>query len=593
MIASRVESIPSRIARVAKGLPDQTAIVDESGPLTYGELDRSSALLSARLQATGISREHCVAVVLDRSAKFVAAALAVMKSGAAYIPLDPATPMQRIRAILSDAEAAAVITDSAHAGTLPTGAWGLIDVGQVGDSPTEDFTNRDIEASDLAYVIYTSGSTGLPKGVEITHGSLFNLVEWHHEAFGVTAADRASQLASLGFDAAVWEIWSHLTVGASLHIADEITRRSPEALHDWIVREKITISFVPTSLAERLMRMDWPADTALRVLLTGGDVLRQRPAADVPFIVVNNYGPTECTVVATSGIVDPDGCDDGAPSIGRPIANAAVLILDDALRPLAPGETGELCIGGSPVGRGYRNQPALNHSQFITYFTASGEPLRIYRTRDRARFLKNGEIEFLGRLDDQVKIRGQRVELGEITATLNRFEGVAASMAAVREVGSAGPTLVAYVVPEGSARLTASVLRDFISASLPEYAVPAIFVSISDLPVLSNGKLNPAGLPPPDAHNLIPNTEIAPNGHRVIDDDGVPHKVSALVTSMLGRPLDPDENFFLAGGHSMLGVELVAKLRDAFGVQLSLRQLFKAPTTAALAAEISLQTKAR
>src|SRR5579862_7315219 len=185
--------------------------------------------------------------------------------------------------------------------------------------------------------------------------------------------------------------------------------------------KKISISFVPTSLAERLMRMDWPTETALRVLLTGGDALRQRPAADVPFIVVNNYGPTECTVVATSGIVAPDGSDGGAPSIGRPITNAAVLILDDALRPVAPGETGELCIGGSPVGRGYRNQPALNRSQFITYFTASGEPLRIYRTRDRARFLENGEIEFLGRLDDQVKIRGQRVELGEVTATLNRF----------------------------------------------------------------------------------------------------------------------------------------------------------------------------
>jgi acyl-coenzyme A synthetase/AMP-(fatty) acid ligase len=436
---------------------------------------------------------------------------------------------------------------------------------------------------------------GRPKGVEITHANLVNLIAWHHAAFGVTAADRASQVAGLGFDAAVWEIWPPLTAGACLHIADELTRRSPQALRDWLVAEGITISFVPTVLAEQLLQARWPAGTALRTLLTGADTLRRRPVAGLPFALVNNYGPTECTVVSTSGIVTPNGDTNGLPSIGRPIANASALILDDRLRPVCPGEVGELCLAGALVGRGYRNNPELTASRFVTYVPPSGPPLRIYRTGDRARLLPSGEIAFLGRLDEQVKLRGYRIELGEIVACLDRCPGVevCAVVAHTAEGNDAeGPVLVAYVVAVPNAPLIASDLRAFLAARLPDYMIPVQYVALAALPVTANGKLDRSALPAPAADNLLPNRPpgAVANGADPPGgiDDGCQPQIAALVASLLGQPsVGSDENFFMIGGHSMLAAQLVARIRELFGVKLTLRQLFTAPTVAGLAAEVA------
>ena len=295
------------------------------------------------------------------------------------------------------------------------------------------------DPESLAYVVYTSGSTGRPKGVEITHANLLNLIDWHQAAFNVTASDRASQVAGLGFDASTWEIWPHLCAGATVSIADEPTRRSPHTLQKWLLANKITIAFIPTVLAEQLLHADWPADTSLRTLLTGADVLHRRPIEGLPFVVVNNYGPSECTVVSTSGIVTPDADLEGPPSIGSPISNTRVLILDQQLQHVATGEAGELCIAGALVGRGYRNLPDMTASRFVTITTESGERLRVYRTGDRARWLPNGELAFLGRLDEQLKIRGYRIEPGEIVAWLDRYPGIEAS-AVVALPGEAGPT---------------------------------------------------------------------------------------------------------------------------------------------------------
>lgn len=590
VIAHRAGSIPARIGGRAIATPNQIAVVDGMARLTYAEIEHQSDLLAARLQEAGAGQDRCIGLFLERSAQFIVAALAVIKSGAAYVPLDPSTPADRVATILTDAGAIVLLTNSRHAESLPAGAWRVIQLDLPDKRGPLAFSQFEIDPKSLAYVIYTSGSTGQPKGVEISHESLGNLIDWHQSAFDVTPADRASQVASLGFDAAVWEIWPYLTAGASLHIADELTRRSPQALRDWIIAEKITIGFVPTALAEQLTWMSWPTETVLRMLLTGGDTLHRRPPADLPFVLVNNYGPTECTVVATSGVVSPDGDASGPPSIGRPITNATALILDDALRTVVPGETGELCLGGALVGRGYRNRPELTASQFVTYAPALGEPLRIYRTGDRARLLENGEIAFLGRLDDQVKIRGYRIELGEIVTSLNRFPAIKTSIVAVRDIGDGGPALVAYVVPAGDARLTESDLREFLAARLPDYMVPALFVSIPELPMMTNGKPDKAALPAPCAGNLMPNkfaVSSAPG-----ESDGLQQQVSSLVASMLGRPsIEADEDFFMLGGHSMLGVELVSRIRDTFGVKLTLRQLFTAPTVAALSTEIARLTK--
>jgi amino acid adenylation domain-containing protein len=588
-------SVPARIASHAARAPDRTAVEDGAACLTYAELERQSNQLAAHLRESGVGPEACVGLLLERSTQFVVAALAVLKTRGAYLPLDSSTPADRAAFILGDAGVPLLLTHRGKARGLPSGPWAVLELDGPDAARGEDrpATASHVEPApdSLAYVIYTSGSTGRPKGVEITYANLNNLIAWHQAAFAVTAADRASQVAGLGFDAAVWEMWPHLTAGASLHIADEVTRRSPQALRDWLVAQKITISFVPTVLAEQLLHVSWPAGTALRTLLTGADTLRRRPIAGLPFVLVNNYGPTECTVVSTSGPVLSNGDTDGPPSIGRPIANATALILDDALRLVGPGEVGELCLAGALVGRGYRNLPEQTASRFVTWSPPSGAPVRAYRTGDRARVLPNGEIAFLGRLDEQVKIRGYRVELGEVVACLDRYPGVEACAVTARD-GGEGPVLVAYVIAARDARLTASALRAFLAARLPDYMVPANFVSLAELPLTANGKLDRAALPAPTADNLLPNRAPEEVNHAApaAPGDGPKQRIAALVASLLGQPsVDADENIFMLGGHSMLGAQLLARIKNLFGVTLTLRQLFSGPTVAALAAEVARQ----
>jgi amino acid adenylation domain-containing protein len=593
--------LAARLAAHAAVAPDRLAVVDGTARLTWADLECQANRLAAHLRVAGAGPERCVGLFLERSAQFVVAALAVLKTGAAYLPLDPSTPPDRAVFILADAGALVLLTHRGKGQGLPAGSWSLLDLeglegARIAARPATP-GHVEPDSGSLAYVVYTSGSTGQPKGVEITHANLANLIAWHQAAFGVTADDRASQVAGLGFDAAAWEIWPHLTAGASLHIADEPTRRSAPALRDWLVAEGITISFVPTLLAEQLLHMSWPAGTALRTLLTGADTLRRRPPAGLPFTLVNNYGPTECTVVATSGTVTPDGDADGPPSIGRPIANTVALILDDHLRPVPPGEVGELCLGGALVGHGYRNNAELTASRFVTYAPPSGPPFRIYRTGDRVRLLPGGEIAFLGRLDEQVKLRGYRIELGEIVACLNRCPGVEACAVMVREAGSCcsaeaadGRFLVAYVVAAHDARLTASGLREFLAARLPDYMIPVQFVTLAALPMTANGKLDKSALPAPAADNLLPNLaqEECQNGQSGGAGNGYQERLAALVALLLGQPaVGPDDNFFMLGGHSMLGAQLVARIRDLFGVKLTLRQLFNAPTVAGLSAEVA------
>ncbi len=597
-LAGKTESAVSvcgRIALHASTSPRRLAVVDENEQLTYAELDRRSNQLATYLLEAGARPECCVGLFLERSVEFVVAALAVLKSGAAYLPLDPSTPADRAAFILSNSAAPLLLTHRSKSAELRSGPWRVIqldgaDAAQIESRPD---TSVDLEhdPASLAYVVYTSGSTRAPKGVEITHANLLNLIDWHQAAFKITPDDRASHVAGLAFDATAWEIWPHLTAGASLHIADEPTRRSPAALHDWLLNERITVSFVPTVLAEQLLHTTWPAETALRILLTGADTLHRRPVAGLPFVLVNNYGPTECTVVATSGAVAPEGSIDGQPSIGRPILNTRALVLDDALHPVPRGEAGELCLAGAHVGRGYRNNPELTAERFVTYSPASGPAFRIYRTGDRARLLENGEIAFLGRLDDQVKIRGYRIELGEIVACIDRYPGVEASAVLVRNGNEIGPALVAYVVPAANVRLVATDLREFLAARLPDYMIPARYVAIEALPTTVNGKLDSSALPAPNKQNLLPSApRAAPaaghaNGASISKFE---KGIADIVASLLEQPsVGRGDNFFMLGGHSMLGVQLVARIRDAFGVKLTLRQLFGAPTVDALSAEVA------
>ena len=573
-------SVPQLVTARAEANPSALAVVDGESRLTYGALLARSRVLGHRLRDLGAARDQVVALVLPRSTELVVASLATMQAGAAYAPLDPSAPSERLAAMLADARPAAVVTTAALQRRLPRGAWTTVTLDADVPAPAPELPSASPAPADLAYVIYTSGSTGSPKGVEITHGGLLNLVRWHHEQFALTAADRAPLMASPGFDAAVWETWPYLTAGASLHVVDELTRVNPDALRDWLLAEAITVAFVATPLAERLLALRWPRTAPLRTLLTGADTLHHHPPAGLPFALVNNYGPTECTVVATSGLVPPDPLADALPSIGWPIANVRVHVLDERGRMVRPGGEGELYVGGAGVARGYRNLPELTAERFVPD-PFGPEEARLYRTGDRVRSRPDGGLAFLGRVDDQVKVRGHRVELDEIVAVLDTHPGVVASAVAAGPGPDGETRLVAYVVAAGGARLTPAGLLATLRARLPGYMLPAVFVQLESLPLTASGKLDRARLPAADSVVTLRDAEIA------APRTEVEARLATLVAGLLEvAPIGVTDNFFLLGGHSLLGTQLIARIRDAFGVDLSLRAVFDHPTVAALAAEI-------
>src|SRR6267378_6892799 len=398
------------------------AVAHGSAVLTYGELEASANQLAHHLLSLGLEPEAAVGLCLVHSLNFVVAALGILKAGGAYLPLDPTYPLERLTLMLKDAGALFLVTDPRRHPCLANGPWKTVALAgdaQIFAGASTSAPAVPIKPSNLAYLIYTSGSTGCPKAVEISHGSLSNLVFWHQRVFCVSARDRAPFMAAVGFDAAVWELWPYLAAGASLHLpSDKAIYTVPKSLRDWLVQQRITIGFVPTPLAEQMMNLEWPPETALRIMLTGADTLHEYPSPKLPFQLVNNYGPTECTVVATSGIVEPVAHTGLLPSIGKPIDNVQVYILDANLQPVPVGALGEMYIGGAGVARGYRNRPDSTAEKFVPNPFSSNPEARLYRTGDFGSYLEDGQIAFAGRADDQVKIRGHRVETNEIIAVL-------------------------------------------------------------------------------------------------------------------------------------------------------------------------------
>jgi amino acid adenylation domain-containing protein len=568
-------------------MPEAIAVADKDHKLTYGELDARANELAQRLRILGVGPNVVIGLCIARSVTLVVGALGILKSGGAYLPLDPTTPAARLAFQLEDAQVPVVVTGRCMAERLPPGSWRAVALEEGGQSNmhpnfdgSESSARIEVAEEELAYVIYTSGSTGQPKGVEITHIGLQNLVSWHQQTFAVRPSDRATQQASPGFDAAVWELWPYLTAGASVHIPDDNTRSSPESFRDWLVAHTITIAFVPAPMAERLMLLDWPLNTALRVLLTGADTLRHYPPTTLPFAVVNNYGPTECTVVTTSGTVQPDGRPDRLPSIGRPISNVQVYILDDQLQPVAKGEIGQLYIGGDGVGRGYRNHPSMTEEKFIPDPFGGSASGRLYKTGDLGRFTSNGEIDFLGRLDEQIKIRGHRVEPNEIANALDQNPLVAASAVVARDAVGGEKRLVAYVVPASSnVALSPRGLQESLRTRLPDYMIPTLFVRITQLPLTSNGKIDRAALPEPADDNTIHDEGF------VAPSTPVQQRLSEIAGELLKvESVGLHDNFFLMGGHSLLGTQLVTRVNRLFGVELGLREVFESPTIEDLAA---------
>ncbi|MDQ3895918.1 MAG: amino acid adenylation domain-containing protein, partial [Actinomycetota bacterium] len=423
------------------------AVSDATGTISYAELNRRSNQLARHLRTRGVIPGSLVAVLLDRSVDYVTAIVAVAKAGGAYVPLDPAYPADRLASMTDNGFVQLALTDSRHAAKL-RGAVPQVRVDtDAALWAAEDTANLPCRSDDrsLAYVIFTSGSTGEPKGVEIQHGGLSNLVSWHNAEYAVGPLDRATLYASPAFDASVWEMWPYLAAGASLCIPPDDVRGSPEELAAWMATNDITMAFLPTPVAETFVELDLPAQLRLRALLTGGDKLQRYPRRRPPFRFVNHYGPTENSVVATFADVG-SGPEDEVPPIGVPIANVNAYVLDRNLRPVPVGVKGELYLGGRALARGYLGDAALTDERFVPDPFDGRRTSRMYRTGDLVRYRSDGQLEFHGRVDRQVKVRGFRIEPGDVESVLDDHPAVSRCLVVPRD-GPRGTEIVAYVEP--------------------------------------------------------------------------------------------------------------------------------------------------
>jgi len=560
--------------RQVERTPASLALVWGGQQLSYGELNRKANQLAHYLRSMGVGPETLVAIVLERSLDLVVSMLAVLKAGGAYVPLDPAYPQERLEFMVADAEAVVLLTETSLLKRLADVRATTVCLDQeweeIAAAAEENPVSR-VEAGNLAYVIYTSGSTGQPKGVEISHGALSNLIHWHQQSFEVTAQDRASQVAGVGFDACVWELWPYLTTGASIHLVPEESRLVATKLRDWLITSGITISFVPTPLAESLLSLSWPAEISLRVLLTGGDQLRVYGKEDLRCAVVNNYGPTENTVVTTSGVVCGEGREGQLPSLGRPIANTEVYLLNPQGQPQPVGVSGELYLSGAGLARGYHQQPGLTAERFVPHPFSAEAGARLYRTGDLGRYLANGEIEFVGRVDEQVKLRGFRIELGEIETVLQQHAAVREAVVVVREDVAQQKELVGYVVAQAGLTITSSELRQYLRERLPDYMVPSWLVWLTELPLTPNGKIDRRALPAPHKQGFSEN-QVPPRNTLEL-------KLVQCWEQLFGfGPISVKDNFFDLGGHSLLAVPMVTMAEKSLGRKIPLALLFQGPT---------------
>jgi amino acid adenylation domain-containing protein len=560
--------------------PDRVALSDEDRQFSYGELNRRANQLGSYLQRLGVGPDVVVGVCLERSIEMIVASMGALKAGGAYLPLDPESPLERFALMLDDAEVGVVLTHRELADHLPAfrgqticldEEWERIGEESEGD-PGNDLGHK-VLAEHLAYVIYTSGSTGQPKGVAVSHRSLVNLVCWHRQEFNVSPSDHATQLAGVGFDASIWEAWPYLTIGASLHIVGEARRRDIPELIRWMVAQGITIGFLPTPLAELALQEPWPEVSCFRVMLIGGDKLRTGAPARLPFRVVNNYGPTECTVVTTCAWL-MNGCE-GIPPIGSGIANTRVYLLDRRLEPVPVGVRGELYIGGEGLARGYLGPADLTAERFLPNpFGEDGG--RFYRTGDWGRFQADGTIEYLGRLDDQVKVRGYRVELGEIESVLNEHSSVKQSAVVAIEDERRDKRLLGYVVGENG--VTVQSLKAYLRERFPEYMIPGAILMLEEMPLTANGKIDRKRLP--SAKDFGGQGEQEYLGPRT--------PVEELLAGIFEELLRLDrvgirENFFEIGGHSLLATQVVSRARRVFGAEIGVKSIFENPTVEGLA----------
>jgi len=556
--------VPEWVLQRAAAQPDALAVSESGRTVTYGELAARARVLARHLRSRGVGPETVVVLFLDRGVDLTIAMLGVHWAGGAYLPLDVEHVPDRLCDILEDSQAALVV--SKRGIPVPAG----IDVLLLDELPANGPQHGSavpLDPDNLACVIYTSGSTGWPRGVEISHRGLANLVSWHVAAYEVDGRDRASCIAAAGFDVSAWETWPALVVGAALLVPSAEDRTRPDRLLNWLAEQHVTVTLLPTPLAEEVFSQPAPPDLALRLLLTGGDSFSRTPPSEAGYTVANHYGSAESTAVATAIAVDP--ADRRTPTVGRPIHNTRAYVLDQHMNPVPVGVRGDLYLAGDGLARGYLNRPRLTAEAFLPDpFGGPGE--RLYRTGDQARWRPQGTLEFLSHTDQQVKVLGFRIELGEVESVLRAYPGVGEAVVNACGHERGGRWLVGYFTGPG---VDTIALRAAMQEQLPEYAVPAVLIRLDRLPTAANGKIDRASLPPPRSHHA--------NG----TSDPVERLVCAIWASVLGvADVGVDENFFALGGHSLLATQVVSRVGETFGVELPLRTLLVAPTVTAFAA---------
>ena len=567
----------------ARRTPQAIAVTFGDNSLDYAELNLRANQLARLLQQQGVARETLVGVCLERSLEMVVALLGILKAGAAYVPLDPAYPKDRIQHVLEDAHVRVLITQPELLKQLPSSAkticldpqWKAL-TGQSGDGVA-----TEVASSNLAYVIYTSGSTGKPKGVQLEHRSVVNFLCSMQKQPGFAQNDVLVAVTTLSFDIAGLEMYLPLLSGGRIVIAPREATYDGRLLSELIEKSKATVMQATPATWRLLFESGWRGDRRLKVLV-GGEALPAELAHELVARcgeIWNMYGPTETTI--WSSLYRVRGDEGRILPIGQPIANTTFYVLDDARQPVPVGSEGELYIGGEGLARGYFERPELTAEKFVPDPFSALPQARMYRTGDLARFREDGNVEYLGRLDHQVKIRGFRIELGEIEAVLDQHPDVLRSVVVAREESSGDKRLVAYVVCNTDSTASSAELREHARSQLPDYMVPSAIVQLGTLPLTPNGKVDRKALPAPKA------TDFASDVNYVAPRDPVELKLANLWEETLGiRPIGVKTSFFDLGGRSLLAARLFTQISSAFGKDLPLATLFRAPTIEQLAREL-------
>jgi amino acid adenylation domain-containing protein len=554
--------------------PDATAVIFEEQQLSYRELNSRSNQLAHHLLKLGVGPDSLVGVCVQRSPDMFAGLLGIWKAGGAYVPLDPQYPLDRLSLMLEDSGLSVLLTEkplrakfSGYKGQLV-----CLDSDAISRENGENYPEA-AKSENLAYVIYTSGSTGKPKGVQICHRSLVNFLISMKSSPGLTSLDTLLAVTTISFDIAALELYLPLIVGARVVLASRETALDGYKLRETLAGNAITVMQATPATWRLLLEAGWEGSNNFKILC-GGEALPRELAAELlkrGSSIWNMYGPTETTVWSTTSRIT---AEEGPITIGRPIANTEVYVLDDHLDPVPVGIPGELYIGGAGVARGYLHRPELTAEKFISHpFRARESGARLYRTGDLVRFRTNGELECLGRIDNQVKVRGFRIELGEIESVLGQYPGVKQGVVVAREDTSGSKRLIAYVVVHQGQAFGPEALREFLKLKLPDYMLPSRFVFLETLPLTPNGKVDRKALPAPeDMESTAQKRYVAPR-------NSVESRLVKIWESVLTiRTVGIEDNFFELGGHSLLVAKLLRRIEHTFGKELSMAAIFEAPT---------------